>query len=65
MKSRGIFAIVSALVAGIGSHLKGAFATHSSGNTSGRISNGRQAFYAVSAPHRANQRKNYAKGWAR
>ena len=61
MKARGIFAIVAAMVAGIGR----AFHTHASPTTSGRVSNGRDAFSAVSAPHRANQRKNYAKGWAK
>jgi len=60
MKSRGIFAIVAATLAIIGR----AFHTHASPIVSDRVSNGRQAFYNVSGPHRANQRKHYAKGWS-
>jgi len=61
MKARGIFAIMAALVANV----RYAFTARLSPTTSGRVSNGRQAFYAVSAPRRANRRKNYAKGWAK
>ena len=61
MKYRGLFGFITAIVAGIGASLR--MPAH--GSPTSRLSNGRQAFYAVSAPRRANQRKNYAKGWAK
>jgi hypothetical protein len=61
MKARGIFAIMAALIANV----RHAFTARPSPTTSGRVSNGRQAFYAVSGGHRANQRRHYAKGWAK
>jgi len=64
MKARGIFAIIAAFVAAIGHGRKGASLAPAN-LISGRISNGRQAFYNVSGPRRANQSKNYAKGWAK
>ncbi len=59
MKSRGIFVILAAMLAAVGT----AFRLKPSPNTSGRMAGDRQAFYAVSGGHRANQRKNYKKGW--
>jgi hypothetical protein len=64
MKNRGIFAVMAAfVVAGI-LKAKDIFRTRSSGNCSNRISNGRDAFMAISAPRCHTQKKIY-KGFAK
>lgn len=60
MKSRGIFAVMAAMVVGLVSRCKDIFATsaHGSGG-SNRVTGGRDAFLGVSAPRtRAMKRRH-------
>jgi hypothetical protein len=60
MKARGVFAIIARMAVACAVWGKGLFNTrsHATGG-SGKISNGRDAFMAVSAPKCHTQKKRY------
>ena len=59
MKSRGIFAITAAFIAGIAARMGRALASSPSPSCSGRMSNGRDGFFGVSVPRTRQMRRRH------